>query len=145
MPATFSEMGLNFLYPENWKLQKAEDASEEGEGVILELPSGGFLSIERVASDENIASIIDQLTAAFQEEYGEIETEDLAADSESLPGVKSAVDFRFYYLDLLIVSRFMLIQVSDVAFALQFQAENRDFEENELVVSAVLKQISSAA
>ena len=142
MPASFSEMGLSFLYPENWNLQTSETESAEGSGFMFDLPSGGFFSIERVDPDENPSSMIDQITQAFQEEYGETETEVLDENIEAMPGVKLAVDFRFYYLDLLVISRLMLIQVDEVSFALQFQAENRDFEKNELVLTAILKQIT---
>ena len=145
MPATFSEMGLNFLYPENWDLHKGEEKADEDVGVILDFPSGGFLSIELFDPEQDITSLIEQLTTAFRDEYGETETEELAEDSELRPGVLQAIDFRFYYLDLLVISRLMLIILGNRSYILQFQDESRDFEKNELVVSAILQQIAGAA
>jgi hypothetical protein len=72
-----------------------------------------------------------------------VEAEQLQLNAVDLPGVQLAVDYRFYYLDLLIISRLMFSEISGLTYAIQFQSESRDFEKNELVINAILKQIES--
>ena len=64
MPATFSELGLHFLYPENWSLQ-SEEADAATTGVIFELPSGGFFSVETISYDALSPSFSSFSTLAF--------------------------------------------------------------------------------
>ena len=142
MPATFSELGLHFLYPENWLLQ-SEEADAATTGVIFELPSGGFFSVETIEEEPDYDSVIQQIEQAFVDEYGETEAEEFPTDPEQMAGVHLAFDFRFYYLDLLIISRLMFLRAGNQNYILQFQAEIRDFESNEMVIAAILKQIAS--
>jgi len=37
----------------------------------------------------------------------------------------------------------MFSEISGLTYAIQFQSESRDFEKNELVINAILKQIES--
>jgi len=39
------------------------------------------------------------------------------------------------------VSRLVIISVGDATYVIQIQAENRDFDSNEMVLAAILKQI----
>ncbi|QDT02649.1 hypothetical protein K227x_10270 [Rubripirellula lacrimiformis] len=138
MPATFEALGLKFLYPDNWKI--AERASDEGiEGTTFDLPTGGFFSIERARGLASNDELIENIQAAIAKEYGEVEVDPVEMD-DALPG-EQTVDFRFYYLDLVIVSRLMIARIDDWKFVIQMQAESRDFEANELVMAAILKQI----
>ncbi|MEO1618475.1 MAG: hypothetical protein AAFV88_21665 [Planctomycetota bacterium] len=145
MPAQFDAFGIQFLYPENWKTVQREEG-EGDQGVTFDLPSGGFVSIEQtrsVSEEELIGRIVD----AISEEYDELEQERVHLDV--LPEEMAATDFRFYYLDLLIVSRVVVVPAMDVPgddtmLVIQIQAESRDFDENEVVFAAILKQILDA-
>ena len=126
MPATFESFGIKFLYPDNWKeIERPED--EGSDGVTLELPTGGFFSLEKEVAD------------SIAEDYDEIEREEVSLP-EALTD-ETSIDFRFYYLDLLIVSRLIILLAGDTTLILQFQAESRNFDETELVFTAILKQI----
>ena len=141
MPATFELFGITFLYPDNWReIERRED--EGSDGVTLELPSGGFFSFEKDHETRVIEDIIDEVAGSIAEDYEEIEREELSLD-EALPNERN-VDFRFYYLDLLIVSRLTIMRSGSLTLVLQMQAESRDFDQNELVFSAILKQIREA-
>ncbi len=141
MPATFESFGIKFLYPDNWTLsQRAEDEADEG--ATLELPGGGFFSIE--LEDEGLSDqeVFDRVAEAIKEEYHEYEMEPV-----SLPGADEdevSVDIRFYYLDLLIVSRVVLLRSESGTLIVQAQAESRDFDANEQVFAAVFQQLRSA-
>ena len=138
MPATFDSFGLHFLYPDNWELtQRGEDEGEDG--VTLELPGGGFFSLQREREGMLDEEIIEEVSQSIESEYEEVEREEITL-AGSGPGER-VIDFRFYYLDLLIISRLILLTLDDARYLVQFQAESRDFDANELVVAAILKQL----
>ena len=135
MPATFDAFGLRFMYPDNWKVvDRAEDEGDNG--VTLELPSGGFFSIEQLQQGQREDDVFEAVARSIEEEYGEVERDDVATTDGS-----TTVDFQFYYLDLLIVSRTKIVDIGATTLCIQMQAESRDFEENQLVFEAILKQI----
>ena len=138
MPATFESFGIKFLYPDNWKeVERPED--EAGDGVTLELPTGGFFSLETDHEDQEIEEIIEDVADSIAEDYEEIEREVVSLEASG--SNERAIDFRFYYLDLLIVSRLVILTAGGRTLILQMQAESRDFDKNKLVFSAILKQI----
>ena len=138
MPATFESFGIKFLYPDNWKqIERPED--EGSDGVTLELPTGGFFSLEKELEGQLFNEIIEEVADSIAEDYDEIEREEVSLTG-ALPNEK-AIDFRFYYLDLLIVLRLIILHAGGRTLILQLQTESRDFDENELVFTAVLKQI----
>ncbi len=128
------------MYPDNWSVMERQE--DEGDGVTLELPSGGFLSIDRERQGMLDEEIIEELSETIEAEYDELERESVVLDGAA--GDEVAVDFRFYYLDLLIISRVILVTIDEKRFFIQFQAESRDFDANELVLAAILKQIRPA-
>ncbi len=135
MPATFDSFGLKFLYPDNWTI--ADRAEIEGNsGVTFELPCGGFFSIEPLRVGQLTDELIGEVADSIAEEYGEVERDEIATDDRG-----RTVDLRFYYLDLMVVSRLKFIQIGDRDFFVQMQAESRDFDSNEMVFEAILKQI----
>lgn len=139
MPKSLESFSIRFLYPDNWV--EAERGESEGlEGVTLELPSGGFFSIERIQEDQPLDELIDQIIASFQADYGEIEREDLVVDRYA--DVERAVEIRFYYLDLLVLSRLLVLHRGGRSYVVQMQAESRDFDANELVFDAIMKQLA---
>ena len=138
MPATFDSFGIKFLYPDNWSLLRRE-ASEGQEGVTLELPSGGFFSIERERAGERPETILESVAASFEKDYGEVEREELVG--ESFSRFERAEEFRFYYLDLLIISRLLFLVREGIPYLIQMQAESRDFDSNERVFDAIIRQL----
>jgi hypothetical protein len=138
MPATFESFGIKFLYPDNWTVAD-RDQSDGNEGVTLELPSGGFFTIERESVGQLIEELIAEIAESIGQDYGEVEREDVRLDDA--PSDERAVDFRFYYLDLLITSRLVIVATDEATLVVQMQAESRDFDANEMVFAAILKQI----
>lgn len=138
MPRNFESFGIQFLYPDNWK--QVERADDEGtEGVTLELPSGGFFTVERARDGDLAEEVVDQMTQTFESDYDEVESE--RVDLPGLSDREAAMEFRFYYLDLLVVSRLIVLDLDGGTVVVQMQAESRDFDENELVFDALVKQI----
>ena len=148
------------MYPDNWV--QADRAPEDGiEGVTFELPSGGFFSIERIKRQSLVQEptdlietdeaeelegessseedLIDAIEKSIVDEYGEVERQEF--DNESLGESGRQIEFNFYYLDLLIVCRLLLVDLDRNRFAIQVQAESRSFEENEMVFAAIFQQL----
>jgi hypothetical protein len=142
MPATFASFGLEFLYPENWVVVP-RDPEDGQEGVTLELPGGGFFAVERIRDDRGDEELIARLADSIAEEYQQSERE--AVTLEGADANETAMDVRFYFLDLLVVSRLILLTVEEGRFVIQAQAESRDFDRNQPVFAAILKQIRDAS
>ena len=137
MPAQFDSFDLRFLYPDNWKIA-ARDESDGEQGTTFDLPEGGFFSIERTESDADPA-LIDGIVDTIAGDYEDLEREDMSL--EVLPEGTPVADLRFYYLDLLIISRIVVLGDAGGCLVIQMQAESREFDKNEAVFSAILKQI----
>lgn len=147
MPAQFDSFGIRFLYPDNWTVAQRDEAEGE-DGVTLDVPGGGFVSLELTRADE-VEALIDRIVSAISADYEDLERDELTLDV--LPEGTPVTDLRFYYLDLLIVSRLVILK--DIAepvggdpggenvLIIQMQAESRDFDKNEAVFAAILKQI----
>lgn len=150
MPAEFNSFGIRFLYPENWTIVDREEG-ESDEGVTLDLPSGGFVSMELTAADQT-EHVVERVVKAIANDYDTVEREDFSLDL--LPAGTPVTDLRFYYLDLLIISRIVVLPIKRDApgplmpgpsvLVMQLQAESRDFDKNEPVFAAILKQIVDA-
>lgn len=145
MPAEFNSFGIRFLYPENWTLLE-RDEEESDQGATLDLPGGGFFALEMTHSGD-VQAVTDRVVDAIANDYDAIERENLTLDV--LPEGTPVTDLRFYYLDLLIVSRVVVLSLKsaideEALLVLQLQAESRDFDKNEAVFAAILKQIVDA-
>ncbi|MCG8650768.1 MAG: hypothetical protein MI861_13100 [Pirellulales bacterium] len=140
MPATFDAFGIRFLYPDNWSIADREE-DEGTDGVTLELPTGGFFSVERDQQGMLDEELIEEVSNTIEEDYTEVEREEIVLEGASQG--ERAIDFRFYYLDLLIISRLVLITIDGARYLVQFQAESRDFDANERVLAAILQQLRS--
>jgi hypothetical protein len=145
MPAQFDSFGVRFLYPDNWTI--ADRAEEDGDqGTTLDLPSGGFVSVDLIAADQ-VEELIEGIVSTIAADYEDLERDE--ATLEVLPENTPVIDLRFYYLDLLIVSRLVVLnpagdEADADALVIQIQAESRDFDKNEPVFDAILKQIVEA-
>lgn len=140
MPGSFSGFGVEFLYPENWKIHEAQDP-EMGDipGVMLETPEGAFFSLNRYAGIDDSAAVIDQALEAMREEYQEMEVREY--DDPLAAAKDSALELDFYYLDLLITARLLAIRDRGDVLLVQIQGESRDFDKLEPVFSAMLKSL----
>lgn len=147
MPANFEGFGLKLLYPENWTL--ATRGNDEGDqGATFDLPSGGFVSVETLPITRDDDEVINEIVEMLRQHYNDVESEEMhltgAEDHER------SVDISFYHLDLVVFSRVVLLDAPASTreqmpiagrILVQFQAESRDFDANEMVFMALLKQI----
>ncbi|MEM6364843.1 MAG: hypothetical protein AAF539_10120 [Planctomycetota bacterium] len=147
MPASFEGFGLKLLYPDNWTLLPRED-DEGDQGLTFDIPGGGFFSLETLPITREDELVIAEIDETIRDQY-----EDVERESITLPGASEteiAIDWRFFYLDLVIQSRLVLLDAPPSTrdqmpiagrILVQYQAELSDFAEGELVAAAMLKQI----
>jgi hypothetical protein len=136
MPITFDDFGIRFLYPDNWLIQSRE-SDDESDNVTLEMPNGGFFSVTKYRVPQTIDAVLEPIAVAMKNEYPEVEIEEL----DSLDDDSDSIEFRFYYLDLLIVARVIAMVIDETTLVIQVQAESRDFDAGEPVYNAMLKSI----
>jgi hypothetical protein len=136
MPSTFDDFGLRFLYPDNWQLQ-ARESDDDSDSVTLEMPSGGFFSVTQYKGHPPIEAVLEPIMVAMKAEYPDVEIEEF----DALEDESDSIEFRFYYLDLLIVARVTAMLLGEKTVVVQVQAESRDFDAGEPVFAAMLKSI----
>ena len=140
MPAQFDSLGVQFLYPDNWVVVERPEGETES-GVTLEMPSGGFFSIEKDDSLLPDEELVERIVSAISAEYDDVEQESI--ELKQIGDDDRAIELRFYYLDLLVICRVVLTSRGDERLVIQMQAESRDFDTNEQVFAAILQQIFS--
>lgn len=131
MPGNYAGLGINLLYPENWKVD--EDVEDS---VSFETPSGAFLTISQHASDLPSAEVLAQATSTMEEEYEMIEQEEsqLEVGSRKLPTLTQ----RFVFLDLIVVTQLMTLAAENHTYLLQIQGEDRELEQLQPVFLAII-------
>src|SRR5581483_8089488 len=96
MPARFSDGGIQFLYPENWRLERED--SEEGWTVSVHSPGTAFLLVCLREDQPNTDALLDTALEALREDYPNLESDEC---SDSLAGQPAnGLDIRFISLDL---------------------------------------------
>ena len=137
MPNTYRGLGIECLYPDNWKL--LEDDSPDSPGFTLESPDAAIFSLTKYPWTVAPREAIERAIQAVQDEYPDCEVEwneaDLTiADSRS-------VEIRFFLLDLLVVIRFRGFSIERQTYLVQQQAEDRDYDRLEIVFDAILESV----
>lgn len=96
MVAEFNDAGLQFRYPENWKLERED--SEEGWTVSVQSPETAFMMICFREDRPDPQELADAALQTLKEDYEELEAEDC---TERIADQKAVGhDIRFFSLDL---------------------------------------------
>ena len=140
MTKIYDGLGVSCMYPENWSLTEDTD---EGRvvGFTIESPTTAFMTVTQypwtVAPREALVQAQDIMKSEYDNlEYDEVDPE-LEFDGQPLADSRAG-DAHFYYLDLLVVSKFVAFTVDRKTFLVQIQAEDRDYQELELVFKAMM-------
>jgi TPP-dependent trihydroxycyclohexane-1,2-dione (THcHDO) dehydratase len=137
MPATFEDFGFRFLYPDNWVLQSRE-SDPQCDTVTLDLPGGGFFSVSHYYNvTKTPEELLSEIAEAMRVEYYDIETDAIQISDED----DFFIESRFYYLDLLVISRITALEAGPDLIVVQSQAESREFDRNEPVFAAVIQSL----
>jgi len=135
MTATYDKLGLKFLYPENWKLIDDTD-SDFPHVVTLETPDGGATwTVHVYPEDANQDDVLKETLATLTETYEDAEVSKIEkpiGDTDC-----TGVEVLFYCLDFLVRAEIKFVKTSKYLLMVWTQAEDRDFDKQELVFSAI--------
>ena len=96
MVADFNAEGVQFRYPENWRLVREDN--EDGWTITVQSPETAFLMISLRADMPPPEEMAAKALEALREEYPELEAEDSVGSMAGLPALGH--DIRFFSLDL---------------------------------------------
>ena len=139
MTATYEKLGFSFLYPENWKLIDELDDSMPG-SVSVESPDGGaFWSLHVYPKENDPDELLKDAITTMQETYQDLEVTSCEPDLGNQSNIEDgpAIEAMFYCLDFLVRARLQAVTTKDYQLLFWFQAEDRDFESQELVFKAM--------
>jgi hypothetical protein len=92
----YSEEGIAFRYPDDWKLEREENDS--GWTVLLQSPGTAFMTITCDFDMPTTEEMAEAAVQALREDYPQLETEPVI---ESLAGQMAiGHDFQFFSLDM---------------------------------------------
>ena len=134
MTAKYDKLGLEFLYPENWKL--IDDVSGSPQVITLETPDGSTTwSVHLYPRETDIDSVLKEAIDSLQQTYEDIEISpcEIADDDASESGVETL----FYCLDFLIRAELKIIKTEERCLMFWTQAEDRDYDKQKLVFKAI--------
>jgi len=140
MTKIYEGFGVSCMYPENWSLTEDTD---EGRvvGFTIESPTTAFMTVTQYAWTVAPREALEQAQDIMKSEYDNLEYDEvdpeLELDGQPLADSRAG-DAHFYYLDLLVVSKFVAFTVDRKTFLVQIQAEDRDYQELELVFKAMM-------
>jgi hypothetical protein len=138
MIAYYERSGIRFAYPENWTIAD-EQLDESPLGVSVQSPQGGYWDLRIFSSRLALQQVSDQALDAMREEYADLETEAVTEELFNVTAV--GYDLDFFCLDLLVTSRIRSFHLGDRTLLLICQAENREFDRQQLVYSAITKSL----
>lgn len=152
MTASYNKLGIQFLYPENWKL--VDDAEAIPHVISLESPdksSTWSAHIYDLASAPE--DIFRESIDALQDTYSDIEITPIAEEDLRFlkqidtvhDGSIKAVEAMFYCLDFLIQAKLYLLSTDSNWFLVLCQAEDRDFDQQELVFTAITTSLFTSS
>ncbi len=141
MTATYQKLGLQFLYPENWKLTD-ETNSDLPCSISLETPTGDALwSMHIFSIESDPDEILKETLTTLQETYLDLEVSPIDSAFEPFPG--TGFEALFYCLDFLIRVRLQVVSTDDYQLLFWFQAEDREFDKQEPVFQAMTISVLS--
>jgi hypothetical protein len=135
MTITFDNLGLQFLYPENWTVTEQSQGELYSASVTLQSPGTACWTVHRYPSTCSPKQLIEELVEAMEREYPQLEEEPMV---QELCGQEThGVRLYFYYLDLLVIWCLLPITIGGQVFLFESQAEDKEFDELEPVFMAL--------
>lgn len=135
MTAVYDKQGLNFMYPENWKLTDSADDSVPHE-IIVDSPDGAAMwSVHLYPDGTHPDQLLDQTLESLRETYPDLELSEL--DESSIEKSIEGNEALFYCLDFLIRARLQVFQTDKYRLLAWYQAEDREFAKMEMVFQAM--------
>ncbi len=140
MPAVYDNLGVRFLYPDNWTLDDQE-AIAGNRSVSVYSPGGSFWSITLHPASSDPRELAATAVATLKGEYEGTEAEPVSEQfgERTLAGY----DLAFFYLDLTNTALIRAFRMGDASCLILCQAEDREFEQLEPVFRAITTSLLS--
>jgi hypothetical protein len=134
MPAVFENLGVRFLYPENWSLMDVE-IEDWPRTVTVQSGDTGFWTLHVYPPRQEAQPLVDELAQVIGQEFGELEV--LPAREQLGDTFAAGVDICFFCLDLLVEAKIRYVHTPSATLIWHYQAESREFEKIEPVFQAI--------
>lgn len=138
MTAHYENLGVSFLYPENWQIVD-EEPDDWPRGVSVQSPEGGYWELKIYPSLTDRDQLVNEVLTAMRQEYEGLESDAVSEDIVDVPAV--GYNLSFFCLDLLVISRVRSLDVGTRTYLLTCQAENREFEREGPVFDAITRSL----
>jgi hypothetical protein len=141
MPRIFDELGLRFVYPDNWELETQD--SDNAQVVTVASPGGPFWCVSVLPPDAGMAEAAQAMLDGLQSEYDNLDSEAVVDDvlNHELLGY----DVNFFCFDLTSTAQIRSFQTPQATYTVLWQAEDRDLEEYEPVFTAITTSLVQTA
>jgi hypothetical protein len=138
MVAEFHQNGIQFRYPENWRIEREEN--EEGWTVSLQSPDTAFLMICYREDQPDPSEVAETALTALKEEYEELEADDCVDSVAGQPAVGH--DIRFFSFDLTNTCWTRSFCSSQGTVLVMCQVNDLELEKNEPILRAICKSLA---
>jgi hypothetical protein len=137
MAATFQEDGIQFLYPENWELQREEN--EHGWAVSLQSPETAFLVLSLDTATPEMEEMAQAALDVLKSEYKDLEADDCLEELAGQPAVGHNV--RFFSLDLTNTCWIRSFYAGAGTVLVMWQCTDLELEQHEAVLRAICSSL----
>ncbi len=134
-------MGLSIPYPESWRVTE-DGKGTDTQSVLFESTETAFMSVSICSDCDDPMLAIEEATEGMESDYDDIEVEDTSVAVE-LDGIRCR-ELRFYYLDMVVLSRLISFRHNGSIYLMQQQAEDREFVQIANVFAAMVIGMSKA-
>ena len=141
MPKEFDEAGVQFLYPENWRMERHPPTDGLACAVTLEAPSGALWTLNVEEGLRDTRELADSVKDALHDEYDEVETEAYRGKWGELD--VEGYELHFYVIELVAKAVIEVLQFQNRTYMVMTQAEVRDYEELAPVFQALCTSLVS--
>ena len=140
MTAVYDRSGIQFMYPENWKIIE-DDMENLPRTVSIESPTGALWSVDIHLFSVDMQTLLDQTLQAFQQEYYEVESG--PAEEVWLGETVIGYDLDFVCLDFVVICQLRALRHGHATYLITFQAEDREFQKMQQVFRAIAQSMLS--
>jgi hypothetical protein len=141
MPAVYQNLGVRFLYPENWAIQE-EEPDEWPRTVTLQSEQTSFWSLYLYPPGHDARAAVTDVINTIRELYADLE---VLPAKETIGDIDTkGVDIAFFYLDLLVEAKIRCVQTPSALVLWHAQAESREFDQMNLVFQALATSLLSS-
>jgi hypothetical protein len=125
MPAFFDQPGLRFAYPDNWRIEPAEETGPITSVTVL-APGTAYWTVSRYPVQAGPNNLVEEAVAALREEYRELEIEEIHGPYARRE--MAGCDMAFHFLDLTSTASVRWFREPGGLYLLVWQAEDREYD-----------------